>query len=113
RRRGPCPPAAGGRRGDENGERIAGRPRRDRGGNPRARGRIDRRRRAAHRYSVNVFTRIRRNRVLRYLSLSFTVVVALLAAAVVVSVTVDLGPSVRGAAEKYGSRYIERPPHIG
>jgi hypothetical protein len=30
-----------------------------------------------------------------------------------VSVTVDLGPSVRGAAEKYGSRYIERPLHIG
>ncbi len=41
------------------------------------------------------------------------VVVALLAAAIVTSVTVDLGPSVRRRAEDAGSKYIERPLHIG
>jgi hypothetical protein len=66
---------------------------------------------------VNVFKRIidriRGNRVLRYLSFSLTMLVALLAAAVVVSVTVDLGPSVRALAEREGTKYIERGLHIG
>src|SRR2546427_12054997 len=39
--------------------------------------------------------------------------VALLAAAIVVSVTVDLGPYARAAAEREGSKYIERGLHIG
>ena len=38
---------------------------------------------------------------------------ALLAAAIVASVTVDLGPAVRARAEDAGSKYIERPLHIG
>ena len=40
-------------------------------------------------------------------------IIALLAAAVVVSLTIDLGPSVRGLAERRGSEYLERPIHIG
>ena len=60
-----------------------------------------------------VFDRIRANRVLRYISLSLTMLVALLAAAIVVSVTVDLGPYARAAAEREGSKYIERGLHIG
>ena len=38
---------------------------------------------------------------------------ALLAAAIVASITIDLGPVVRARAEDAGSKYIERPLHIG
>ena len=62
---------------------------------------------------MNILKRIRGNRILRYVSFSLAMLVALLAAAIVVSVTVDLGPSVRGTAEREGSKYIERPLHIG
>ena len=36
-----------------------------------------------------------------------------LAVSIVTSLTVDLGPSVRETAEREGSKYIERPLHIG
>jgi len=62
---------------------------------------------------VTVFKRLRGHPVLRYASLCLTIVVALLAAAIVASVTVDLGPAVRAKAEDAGSKYIERPLHIG
>ena len=62
---------------------------------------------------MNVFKRLRGHPVLRYVSLCLTVVVALLAAAIVASVTVDLGPAVRARGEDAGSKYIERPLHIG
>ncbi len=62
---------------------------------------------------MNVFKRLRGHPVVRSVSLCLAVVVALLAASVVVSVTVDLGPVVRGKAEDAGSKYIERPLHIG
>jgi hypothetical protein len=62
---------------------------------------------------VNVFKRLRGHRLVRYLSLCLTIIVALLAAAIVTSVTIDLGPVVRARAEDAGSKYIERPLHIG
>jgi hypothetical protein len=62
---------------------------------------------------VNVLKRIRGNRIVRLVSLGLTILVALLAAAIVVSITVDLGPAARNAAETYGSKYIERPLRIG
>jgi hypothetical protein len=62
---------------------------------------------------VNVFKRLRAHPVLRYVSLCLTVLAVLLAAAIVASITVDLGPSVRAKAEDAGSKYIERPLHIG
>ena len=40
-------------------------------------------------------------------------VAAILAAAIVASLTVDLGPAARGAAETQGSKYLERPMRIG
>jgi hypothetical protein len=40
-------------------------------------------------------------------------VAAILAAAIVASLTVDLGPAARRAAETQGSKYIERPMRIG
>ena len=62
---------------------------------------------------MNVFKRLRTHPALRYLSLCLTVLVALLAAAIVASITIDLGPVVRAKAEDAGSKYIERPLHIG
>ena len=57
--------------------------------------------------------RLREHAALRYLHVGLTVVVALLAAAIVASLTIDLGPSVRARAERAASDYIERPLHIG
>ena len=62
---------------------------------------------------MNVFKRLRGHPLLRYTNVSFMVVVALLAATIVTSVTVDLGPAVRARAEDAGSKYIERPMRIG
>ena len=62
---------------------------------------------------MNVLKRLRSHPVLRYAAFCFTILVALLAAAIVASVTIDLGPAVRGKAEDAGSKYIERPLHIG
>ena len=62
---------------------------------------------------MNVFKRLRAHPVLRYVSFCLTVVVALLAAAIVASITIDLGPALRARAEDAGSKYIERPLHIG
>src|SRR5262245_57147890 len=93
-----------GRRSDENGERAAGRARRHDRRGPRARRDVGRRRRAARRHSVKVLERIRGNRLVRLVSLGLTILVALLAAAIVVSITVDLGPAARNAAETYGSK---------
>ena len=62
---------------------------------------------------MKVFKRIRNLAALRYISFGLTLVVALLAAAIVASVTVDLGPLVRARAERAASDYIERPLHIG
>ena len=40
-------------------------------------------------------------------------VATILAVTLVVSLTIDLGPAVRGAAERGASDYLERPTHIG
>ena len=39
--------------------------------------------------------------------------VALVAAVVVATLTIDLGPALRKRAETAGSKYLERPMHIG
>jgi hypothetical protein len=62
---------------------------------------------------VKFFPRLRGRTLVRYVSFAFMLVVALLAAAIVASVTIDLGPAVRQRAERAGSDYIERPMHIG
>lgn len=56
---------------------------------------------------------LRGHKVLRYVGLSLAVVIALLAAAIVSSLTVDLGPTARGYAEREASKRLERPVHIG
>lgn len=59
------------------------------------------------------FSRPRARQVFRYAGLGLSLVVAMLAAAIVVSLTVDLGPTVREYTERAGSKQIERPMHIG
>jgi hypothetical protein len=62
---------------------------------------------------VKLLKRLRRHALLRYLGVCLSLIVALLAAAIVSSVTVDLGPAVKSRAETEGSKYIERPMRIG
>jgi hypothetical protein len=57
------------------------------------------------------FTRVRQ--AFPHVRRSVKFVLAILAAAIVSTLTVDLGPAVRARAEVEGSRYIERPIHIG
>jgi hypothetical protein len=56
---------------------------------------------------------VERHRVVRHLTLALTIVAAILAAAIVTTLTIDLGPRVRRRAERDGSKQIERPVHIG
>jgi len=60
-----------------------------------------------------VLSKERARKILRYVGLALTIFVAMLAAGVVSSVTIDLGPSLRRLAEREGSRRIDRPIHIG
>jgi hypothetical protein len=62
---------------------------------------------------VNLLKRLRAIRVLRWAGIGLSIAAALLAAAIVVSVTMDLGPIARARAEKEGSKYLERSLHIG
>src|SRR5262249_34081225 len=109
----PRAPAARSGRSNEDGERAARQPRRHRRRGPRPRRDVGRGRRAAPRHSVKFIQRLRQHPVLRYVSFCLTLVVALVATAIVASLTIDLGPAVREKAEVEGSRYIERPMHIG
>jgi TamB, inner membrane protein subunit of TAM complex len=60
-----------------------------------------------------VLSKERARKILRYVGLALTIFVATLAAAIVSSVTIDLGPSLRHLAEREGSKRIDRPIHIG
>ena len=48
-----------------------------------------------------------------FVSLNLRLIVAILGASIVATLTVDLGPAVRSAAESAASRQLERPVHIG
>lgn len=62
---------------------------------------------------MKVLQQLRDHPVLRYTGYALATLIALLAAALVVSLTIDLGPRVRELAERRGSEFIERPLHIG
>jgi len=57
--------------------------------------------------------RLRASKAVRSITFCLSVLVSLLAAAIVVSVTVDLGPAARRFAENAATNYVERPFHIG
>ena len=62
---------------------------------------------------VRFLSRLREHKVLRYISLSLTIAAVVLAAVMVSTLTVDLGPLVRGRAEQAASRRLKRAVRIG
>jgi hypothetical protein len=62
---------------------------------------------------VNLIGWIRRHPAYRSLKVVFAICGAILAVAVVTTLTIDLGPVARGYAETFGSRAWQRPIHIG
>ncbi len=62
---------------------------------------------------MNWFQRLRKHAALRHAGRALSVLVALLAAVVISTLVVDLGPWVRGLAEREASKAIDRPVHIG
>jgi hypothetical protein len=65
------------------------------------------------RTAIRRTSRVHRHGVVRHLSLALMIVAAILAAAIVTTLTIDLGPRVRGRAEREASKQIDRPVHIG
>jgi len=62
---------------------------------------------------ITFLRRIRAHAVTRHSLLALTIAAAILAVAIVSSLTIDLGPSVRSLAERQGSKQLDRPIHIG
>ena len=62
---------------------------------------------------LKFLTRLRTHTATRYTLRAAAITVVLLAATVVSTLTVDLGPAVKQLAEREGSRRIERPVRIG
>ncbi|HYM24182.1 MAG TPA: hypothetical protein VEU08_13275, partial [Vicinamibacterales bacterium] len=62
---------------------------------------------------MKFLNRLRAHPVLRAFSYAIAIVMAIVAAVIVVSFTIDLGPLVRARAEEAASKQIERPVHIG
>ncbi len=59
------------------------------------------------------FERIRSHFAFRFTKLGVVVLATTLAVAIVATLTLDLGPSLRGLAEREGSKRVGRPMHIG
>ena len=56
---------------------------------------------------------LRRHKVVRAGTLAISIAAVLLSTAVVTTITIDLGPALRGLAERQGSNYMKRPLHMG
>jgi hypothetical protein len=59
------------------------------------------------------FERVRSHLAFRFTKLGVVVLATTLAVAIVATLTIDLGPSLRGLAEREGSKRVGRPMHIG
>ena len=62
---------------------------------------------------MNLLTRLRTSKPFQYARRSVTIAAVILAAAVVSSLTIDLGPVVRARAEQAGSKQLKRQIHVG
>jgi len=60
-----------------------------------------------------LFRRLSHHWIIRHTKLAMAIVSVVLATAVVSTLTIDLGPRLRGLAEQQGSRYMKRTLHIG
>jgi hypothetical protein len=63
--------------------------------------------------TVKFLSALRAHKAVRYLAFAATTVVVLLSAAIVSTLTIDLGPALRALAERQASERIKRPVHIG
>jgi TamB, inner membrane protein subunit of TAM complex len=63
--------------------------------------------------TVKFLSALRAHKAVRYLALAATIAAVLLSAAIVTTLTIDLGPSLRTLAERQASERIKRPVHIG
>ncbi len=63
--------------------------------------------------SLHALTALRNHRAFRYARVAAAVMAAVLAVAVVSSLAIDLGPSVRALVERLASREVDRPVRIG
>src|SRR4051812_37000107 len=59
------------------------------------------------------FERVRSHFAFRFTHLGVSIFAMVLAVAIVTTLAIDLGPGLRGLAEREGSRRIQRPMHIG
>jgi len=64
-------------------------------------------------FITRIITRVRQHGAYRFGSRTARIAAALLAVSIVATLTVDLGPAVRGWAERQGSKQLKRPIHIG
>ena len=62
---------------------------------------------------MKLLARLRAHRAVRVSGRTLSLAIAVLVAAVVASLTIDLGPSVRELGERQASKQIKRPVHIG
>jgi hypothetical protein len=62
---------------------------------------------------MKALLRFRRHWIVRHTKLALSIAAVILATVVVSTLTVDLGPGLRGLAERQGSRYMKRTLHIG
>ena len=62
---------------------------------------------------MKILARLRQYRAYRFGSRTMRIAAAILAVAIVATLTVDLGPAVRSWAEKQGTKQLKRPIHIG
>src|SRR5262249_25059064 len=62
---------------------------------------------------MKALLRLRHHWIVRRTRLMLSIAAVLLATVVVSTLTVDLGPELRGLAERQGSRYMKRTLHIG
>src|SRR5262245_18951775 len=62
---------------------------------------------------MNALLRFRHHWVVRRTKMVMSIAAVLLATVVVSTLTIDLGPELRGLAERQGSRYLKRTIHIG
>jgi hypothetical protein len=62
---------------------------------------------------VKLLSRLRAHKAVHFSGRAIKLTLAILAAVIVASLTIDLGPSVRSLFERRGSAQIKRPVHIG
>src|SRR5688500_311676 len=114
RRGGRGPPGSGGCRSHEDGERASSAARGYRHRRPGGRGRAGRGERRTDRDRVKkLFSHPLTQKTRRIVRRVMATCAVIIAVAFVTTITVDLGPALKGQAERAATSYMGRPMHIG